>query len=621
MDVISLPERSPGRFDFLQRFKKPFPPVLVPLILAFGAYVTSLANDFVYDDIHVIVNNELFHSLDNLVGIITGTWWDGVLYRPLTQLTLAVDWVISNGDPAFFHFVNVVLHVACTLLVFRLGRRLLSLPAALVAASLFAIHPVHVEAVANVVGRAEVLATLFALGAAVLYLIDGDLADRGIVGIKRWASSCGVLVLALLAYGSKESALALPGILLILDWITAKQQERRLDETIRRHWVVLTATLVLGLEWMGLRSLILGDLAGVHPGPGVFGEGFFGRVVAMSPVFFEWVRLLVFPLHLSADYSPDYFPPGWGWKASVGVMALVALITVGVRSARKQPMVTFGLAWIGGTLLIVSNLIVPSGVLLAERSLYLPSVGFCFLVAFWATNISVKREIVIGVVAVVVGLGLARTLERVAVWKNPTTFFPRLIVDAEGSFRSYWVAGAIAYQRGDRETGETLMRGAIDIYPVFPNLWNSLAIELEREERWGEAADFYLAAYRIDATRMYDAVSAISSYIRAGQLDSAESVARFAISRGGDDYRLFVLLADVAMARDEPLRAMTYRRLVAFRLAHVWQYWYLTAEAAVLAGYCPEAQRSLERVRELKPDFEDNLGVVSGYESMACNGV
>ncbi len=618
MPVISLPESHGRSFGFLRGISRPLPPIVVPLLLAFGTFAPSFANEFVYDDQYIIVENEALHSLQNFAEIITGSWWPDALYRPFTQLTFAFDWAIGQGSPVVFHFMNVAFHVFCTLLVFRLARRMLPVASAIVASSLFAVHPVHVEAVANVVGRAEVLATFFVLGAALLYLADGDLASRGINSGRRWATSVGVMAFSVLAYASKESALALPGILLILDWLVARQNDRPFEDVLRQHWVLLLGTLVLGLEWLVVRANVLGDLAGDHPGPGVFGEDFFGRFTAMSPVVLEWVRLLVFPFHLSADYSPAYLPGGWNWRGIVGLLVVIGLIVVAVRNRRSRPIVTFALAWLGGSLLIVSNLIVPSGVLLAERSLYLPSVGFCLLLGFLVSKGGVQRNLLVGIVSVVVGLGVARSIERVSVWKNPTTFFPRLVVDARGSFRSYWVAGAIAYQQGDRETGEQLMRAAIDVYPIFPNVWNSLATEFESEERWSEAGDFFLAAYRIDRTRLNDAVSAMSNYIRGERYDRAVSVARTALADGSSDYRLLVLLADVALAREEPLRAMTYRRQVAFRLSDVWQYWYLTAEAAVLADYCPEASRSLERVEALNPGFTDELDVVVRYATMSC---
>ena len=101
-------------------------------------------------------------------------------------------------------------------------------------------------------------------------------------------------------------------------------------------------------------------------------------------------------------------------------------------------------------------------------------------------------------------------------------------------------------------------------------------------------------------------------------MEQAESLALSARWDGSSDVRLLILLADVALARGLPLRAMTYRRQVAFRFPGVWQYWYLTAEAASLAGYCPEAERSLRRVREIIPEFEDELGVVRTYDSLGC---
>ncbi len=594
----------------------------VVALVAAGAFATSVGHDFVYDDVHMIVASTQLHSLSNMGAVVTGSWWFGELYRPVTQLSFAVDWRISDADPRYFHVVNILLHAITATLVFLLSRAVLNGFAAAAAGLLFAVHPVHVEAVANVVGRAEVLATLFVLAAALLYKVDGDLASRTPSSPVRWVTSLGVLLLLVLAFGSKETALAAPGLLLIVDWIQARGTGVAPSERIQGHLTLLLASFALAVEWMLLRSFILGDFTGVHPGPGVFTHDFVDRVIVMAPVVVEWLRLMVFPLHLSADYSPNFLSgvPELSAKALVGAAILLSLVVAGVRARIRAPEVTFGLLWLGGTLLVTSNILVPSGLLLAERSLYLPSVGFVLVAGWVFGRLAVKnRNVSAALVALVVAAGLARTVHRVPVWKNATTFFPQLVRDAPGSFRGMWVAGAIAYQTDDRQIGEQLMRSAIATYPLFPNVWSDLASHFEEDERWLEAAQFYGAAFRIDSTRLTDAVRSIANFVKAEVLDSAETVANAAIATHGLDYRLLILKGEIAAERGQHLRAMTWRRQVTWSFPEVWQYWYLTADAAVAAEYCPEATRSLARARNLNRDFTDVLDVESRLETLRCS--
>ena len=197
---------------------------------------------------------------------------------------------------------------------------LLSPPAALAAALLFAVHPIHVEAVASVVGRAEVLATLFAVAAALLYRAHGR-ADPS-PGKSRSVLTVGVLAAVLLALASKESAFATPGLLLLMDWAGAREEGVPAATRFRRHAGLWGTTVLLTAAWLVLRARILGGLAGDYPAPGLGGTTAWQRVLIMLPLVPEYVRLLLFPARLSADYSPNFCPrlrpsppgrsSGWG---------------------------------------------------------------------------------------------------------------------------------------------------------------------------------------------------------------------------------------------------------------------------------------------------------------------
>jgi hypothetical protein len=122
------------------------------------------------------VENPLVHDLGRWREIVSSPWWPRGLYRPFTSLTLAANWTAAPGAPFGFHLVNLLAHAAAAALVCLLAGRLMSPAGALAAGLLFAVHPVHVEAVANVVGRAEILAGVFLLASALCYLRFGDTA-------------------------------------------------------------------------------------------------------------------------------------------------------------------------------------------------------------------------------------------------------------------------------------------------------------------------------------------------------------------------------------------------------------------------------------------------------------
>ncbi len=595
--------------------------LVTAVLLAIAAYAASIGHDFVYDDVHVIVDNWLLHSLGNWRAILGSAWWGTEMYRPLTMLTFAFDWSVGGGSPLVFHVVNVLLHAVVTALVFLVARKYLPTFGATVAALAFAVHPVHVEAVASVVGRAEVLAALFVLGAALAYSSDGRLAAAGDVTWRRWLSSFGCLALLGLALGSKEMAFATPGIFLIVDWLDAKQSGARPADRFTRHWVLWASSVLLTAAFLWLRSTVVGGLAGVHAAPGIEGEGVGTRALVMAPVALEYVRLFVFPLRLSADYSPDFLKPvaritltGFAGFATVLLAVLVA-----VQNRDRAPVVSFGLAWIGGTLLIIANVLVPTGLLLAERSLYLPSVGAVLLAGWAAGWLAVRRKAVaVAVVALVVAAGLARTILRVQVWRSPGPFLAQLVRDAPGSYRSLWFAGLLAYETGNRERGEELVWRALEIQPAFPNLWQDVARRYVEEERWLEAAHAFRAEFRLDSTRQLVAAEAIVNYVRAGELDSAAAVGERARGLDPTDYRVMIAMSDIALARGRPLEAMTLRRQVAWQFPGVWQYWHLTADAALEAGHCPEVERSMARIAALHGEGEPLPSLAERAELARC---
>lgn len=589
------------------------------VLLAVGAYAQTAGYGFVYDDVHVIRDVEAVHSLANWRATLTTPLWFN-LFRPVSHLSFAVDWAVAAGDARYFHVLNVLLHAAVSALVYLLARGGLGVVGAGAAAMVFAVHPVHVEAVANLVGRAELLAALFTLLAALAYRADGRLATAGAGSWRRGVASFGTLAALALGLGSKETAFAAPGALLLVDWLEGERTGEPGVQRFRRHWVLWAATVALSLEWLWLRTLVVGGLGG-DPAPGLEELGFGGRTLAMAPVVLQYARLFFWPLRLSADYSPDFLTvvPHVTPQGIAGALVVAAALIAAVRCRHRAPPVAFAIAWMAGTLLIVSNLVVPSEVLLAERTLYLPSVGAALLLGWLVAWLEAGwRGTGVALTAAAVGLGMARTVTRNPVWHDNDHFFPQLIREAPGSFRADWIAGNLAYQQGDHQRGEALVRRALATFPLNPSVWETLGYQLEQDGKWLEAARAYQASFMLDSTDTRKGLETVQTYLRAGMVDSAAAVARRMASISPDDFRYFAAMAELETARGRFLAALSWQRRIAWQFPNRWEGWYYTALAALRARHCGEARHSTERIRALQPDQPALVTLEAQIHEMGC---
>src|SRR5437764_10103789 len=197
----------------------------VLLVLVAISSGVGIRNGFTYDDVYVIQQNGIVHSLHEWWRLFARSYWPrtygGDGYRPITMLAFAIEWVVGGGSPAIFHATNVILYGAVTLAVFWLASAILPLTAAWVVAALFAVQPVHVEAVASTVGQSELWVALLLIVATALYArrrLTGDaLSLRDAIGI------CACYALALFA---KEHAIVLPALLVAVELISVRDGRR-----------------------------------------------------------------------------------------------------------------------------------------------------------------------------------------------------------------------------------------------------------------------------------------------------------------------------------------------------------------------------------------------------------
>ena len=456
--------------------------------------VPALGHGFVYDDVLLIQQNPLVHGLGRSLELWHSSYWPaGLLYRPLTLQLFALEWTLGGGQPAVFHLVSLLLLVAIGLLLFRLCRTILAAQAirsaeaiALGATALFLVHPVHVEAVANVVGQAELLAACFAILAVERY-VTWRLGSTGGLSAPQRATLAGFTLLAIL---SKETGYVVPLLLLAVDSTVLRQRA----SPARRAEVYLLqgAAVVVGLL---LRLLALGSLAGETPATVFRGLGAGSRALAMLAVVPEWFRLLLWPVHLQGEYGPPGLAvtPGLSAAHLLGLALILATVLLIVRAWGRAPLLALGLLWAGIALAPVSNVVAPTGIVLAERTLFLATAGLAFVTAFVLASAARRietatlRAAAIAMLVLLAGLAGWRSVRRTGVWHDQERFFAALPGDAARSYRAQFVTSRYYYGERRFPEAEAAARRALSLYDRDPQVHEQLGQVLRVQGRCREA--------------------------------------------------------------------------------------------------------------------------------------
>ncbi|HEY3220531.1 MAG TPA: hypothetical protein VGJ80_07365 [Gemmatimonadales bacterium] len=441
---------------------------LAVALCALVPYVPALWNGFAMDDLYIIVWNPLVHSLQGAWRAFAGPYWPpdlgGQMYRPLPLATFAMDWTIARGHPALFHAMNLLWHAGAAVAVAVLALRSPSPEGrggqgvrtpALVAGLLFAVHPVHVEAVANVIGLGELMAAV-----GVCLAVYAAVVHQNVF----W-SGAGLL-LGLL---SKENAVVAPA-LIVWAWIVGvpNRPARRRILAFVASWVVIAGAYV------SVRGIVLHPYARLHVTAPVFlGESAFaGRLTAVAALG-DVVRLLLFPVTLRVDYSPaerTIVRSLLDGRFAIGFACLALWAVLLVLAWRRLRWVeAYGLGWIAIAFLPVSNLLFSTGVLLAERTLYLPSIGLAFAAGAALARLPAQR--LRFVVALLVVAGGVRTALRTPVWHDDLAVTQSILDDSPKSYRGPARSAMIFQSHRQPARALDALRHAMATYDRDPSLF------------------------------------------------------------------------------------------------------------------------------------------------------
>jgi tetratricopeptide (TPR) repeat protein len=583
--------------------------LLLPVLVAIVLHLPAVAYQFVFDDKGAILDNPLLARAADLPKILLAPWWNAPragpgLYRPVTTMSFALDRALAGGfRPGWFHLVNVLLHGGVTWLVACLALILLdSIPGALVAGLLFAVHPVHVEAVAGVVGRAEILAAGLMLTAVLLH--RAALIRPGKMAL------VGAPVAVFLALLSKESAFVAPILIAIFE-------RGALDtaQTGRRRFVLHAAYAAAIAVALGLRALVLGSPAGLGvipfiDNPAAAAGAVAGRLTALACVA-RYAGLLIWPARLSVDYSYNQIPLAKGVGDPLVVLGFgvaAGIVLAGVLLSRRRHVAGEALLFMAASMALTSNLLLFIGTLLAERLLYFPSVGACLL-AGWAVGRARApwaSRTVTTLAFAAVAAAAARTWVRLPEWRDDFTLYQSAARVSPQSARIRYNLGNAFLKRHDDQQAAEEYRAAIAIYPDFGDARANLGMALLQEGRPADALEALKEAARLQPSNAEVAVNLGSSWRALGDGARAESEFRRAIALNPRAATAWNNLGSLLLSRGDPAGAAAALRNAAetdpgFALYHV-----NLADALMASGRKAEAVAEFERAAAIDPELPES---------------
>lgn len=577
-------------------------------VAAFLVYANSLFNGFVFDDLITVRDNPIVREPRFLLYAFTTDYWRGtssdLLYRPLTVFSYGIDNLVHGMRPLGFHLVNVLLHALVSLVVLRLTRQLIENKAvAFLTALLFALHPIHTEAVASIVGRAELLMSLFSL-LAIQYFIEA----RSLPGPQARHKFTACLLCFLFACLSKENGIMVPALILLAEasrCLSLRNWDPWRGDPLRRAAYCYATLAATGVVYLLVRFMVLGNLTIAHAAENrmtfrglLLGFPWHMQFANALQYFAKYLGLLFFPFRLSSDYSFDQLPAHasiWHWDIGIGALALAALVIVAAVSVKRAPPVFFGIAFFLVAFFPTSNFLIPIMTILAERTMYLPSFGFLLAAAWVAVAALGERGGVMNVGAATMRRRLAstacvwlallltffsvRTLLRNREWHDEISLFAsavRICPRCANAWNCY--ADALA-EAGRFEQAVVAYNRSLEIIPDHGVFWFRKANALMKWGHTNEAVEAYKKALEFEPQLS----------------DAADTLSRICIDRGNLDEALQWSLKAVAV---QPTKAVFH-----YNLGYVFQRLRKPREAI----------RQYQEAATLNPDepsYAFNLGLV-----------
>lgn len=549
---------------------------LVVFVVAILAYANTITGDFVWDDEYLILNNSNIKSFTHLPDVFKnyagyGSGNVNNFYRPLQEVSNMIDYAIWGEKPAGFHMTNILLHGLVAALVFILLLYLAGdLLTAALAALLYAIHPIHTEAVAYIAGRADPLYAIFMLLSLILF-----------IKVAKWGNFCKkdlfLYILSLIMYVfsvlCKEIAIIMPLIvgIYIVFFLKGTQVKERYDR-IKFSWVPYA---VISCIYAIIRTTVL-DFSSVAPESLFRDVPLFLRLLTFLRSIGIYMRVLVLPVDLHMERTLTIAKSVVEAPSLIAIGALLLVAGAVWYAYKRSRIAAFAVVWFFVYMLPFSN-IIPLNTFIAEHWIYMASIGPFLLVAMgivWLFNNITSSKIkitLICTVGVILGMYATITVIRNSEWSDEVEFYENTLKYHPNNTRVYLNLGNAYYERGD-------IPGAIIEYQK--------ALALDKN---------YAVAYGNIGT----------ATLRLGNLEVAEKYLTKAIMLKPYYPIAYYNLGLVRFERKSYSQALRAFKTATEQMPQFHQAWEMVGRSYMELGEPLEARKAFDKSLEIFPDQGD----------------
>jgi len=486
---------------------KLFVAILALTTLSAVAYHNIFSNSFVnWDDPHLIINNKLIRSID-LVNIFKEFH---LIYPPLNVLSHAIDYHFWKLNPWGYHLTNLSLQILNTILIFIIFNLIFqNMRIALFTGLLFAVHPIHVESVTWLSSRKDVLSMFFFL-LSFLFYVKNTKASRKVAHIYFMGSAI-FFTFSLL---SKLTTVTLPFILILYDFlIDGKRCWNKIILNKIPFFIIIGIIFTIGFSLRPIGEVTKNYLGG----------SFYLTMLTMITVIVEYMAMLLLPVNLNANYTVSIKKSLFEPKVLFSVSILILVFWIMIKSYKRSKLITFCFAWFFITLLPVCNIIPITILPKADRYLYLPSIGFCLLFAFFlvkiaSLNIKLPRKFFslfsILILVTTVTIYTVTCIKRNTIWRNSLSLWQDVIKKSPNNYHAHNNLGIAYAKEGLLNKAISEYKQAIRINPAFAYAHNNLGMAYAHQGKYSSAIKEYKKAIELGLNGIY----AASVYINLGNL-------------------------------------------------------------------------------------------------------
>jgi tetratricopeptide (TPR) repeat protein len=478
-----------------------FVPIVLLVAVCVIVYFNCLFNDFVFDDRGTIVENKYITDIiANLPSFFNSSYFIiaelEASYRPVATFSYHLLYALFELDPLGYHLSSLILHILNVILIYALMNLLQeNKMSSLVAGLIFACHPVLTEAVNGISFNEDLLATFFFLLSFILYLKlkPGERSKTGLFILS--------LVSYLLGLLSKEMAITLPVIILLYD-IFIRQTAgvegfiHQIIQTFKQRIFLYLGYAAVSILYLFLNFVIITKAAeGHHTTPDSIGE----RILYLPYHLFNFIRLAVLPINLSADYGYSYPKHFFEVYNLISVIAVGGLVIISLVVYKKQRNVFFGIWWFLLALFPVYNLIEIFNPL-ADRYLYLPLVGFCLVLSLLLTDLIPRRLtlapkksniMILSLIIVLLATYANITIARNRDWKDGYSLWSKTLQTTPNSAVAHGNLGRAYLEQSQLDKAIHEFQATLQIRPRSHKAHYNLGLAYEKKGSMEEAIRQY----------------------------------------------------------------------------------------------------------------------------------